>query len=71
MLKRDVRIGQTYRINHTSGRVDVRITGSREVSGYGVNARQTTRWDAVNLKTGRTLTIKSAAKLQPLSGSGG
>ena len=52
--KADVVVGETYRIRHTSGFTDIKIT---HVCQYG-------GWYATNLKTGREIRIKSAAKLR-------
>jgi hypothetical protein len=70
MKKSEVKIGSTYRMKHSSGIIDVRIT--REIDtpqinrsgSYGtVSHRARTHWEAINLKTGRTITIKSAVRL--------
>jgi hypothetical protein len=56
MLKRQVKIGSYYAIAHTSyNKLSVvQITGENRYGGY----------DAVKLSTGRTIRIKSAAKLR-------
>lgn len=54
MLKKDVKLGATYKVRlhgtHTTIRLD-------SISAYG-------GWNATNLITGRTIRIKSAAKLR-------
>jgi hypothetical protein len=52
--KVDVVIGEVYRIRHSSGFTDVKIT---QVCSYG-------GWYATNLTSGREIRIKSAAKLR-------
>lgn len=54
MLKKDVAIGRTYKVRLHSVYTEVRLTG---ISPYG-------GWNAINLKTGRAVRIKSAAKLR-------
>lgn len=54
MLKRDVVIGKTYAAKVSGAIVPVRLVA---ISRYG-------GWDAVNEKTGRSVRIKSAAKLR-------
>lgn len=66
MTKKDVQIGATYAMNHSSGRIRVRILmekASRMYGGRNGVDRVMTHWLAVNLKTGRTIEIKSATKL--------
>ena len=70
MKKSEVKIGHVYRMKHTSGMIDVRITRAIETdtirrAGYHgtVSHRAKTHWEAVNLKTGRTIVIKSAVRL--------
>lgn len=65
MLKKHIRVGSTYTMNHSSGLIPVRIL--REVERFsrvrGGGERCLTHWAAVNLKTGREIEVKSAAKL--------
>ena len=66
MLKADVRVGATYLMNHTSGKIKVRILSVKTRKSWGrMNGpeRNMTHWIALNLKTGREIEIKSAAKL--------
>lgn len=62
MFKRDVKVGATYLCNHTSGRVPIRILRTVARGGWG-DTREVTHWIAINLKTGREIELKSAAKL--------
>lgn len=54
MLKKDVSIGKTYVAKISNVLVEVRLDS---VSPYG-------GWNATNLKTGRSVRIKSAGKLR-------
>lgn len=71
MKKSDVIIGATYLVRwHDGSFTEVRIDGekrinvrSRDIYGSGVIGTKT-QYVATNLKTGRTVTIKSAAKLR-------
>jgi hypothetical protein len=66
MLKKDVKVGETYRMKHTSGRILVKINREVTRSAYGNNSRERNHWIATNLKTGREIEIKSAVKLSPV-----
>lgn len=57
MLKKDVQVGKVYLTNQ---RRRVKILAER-VSDW--SGRRLTHWTALNLGTGREITIKSAAKL--------
>lgn len=66
MKKADVKVGSTYVMKHTSGMIHARILrekAHRCRGHWSGNDRTTTHWIAVNLKTGREIEIKSAAKL--------
>jgi hypothetical protein len=62
MTKKDVQVGHTYVMNHTSGMVHVRINQVITRGGWG-KTKEMTHWLATNLKTGREIEIKSAVKL--------
>jgi hypothetical protein len=66
VTKKDVKIGETYRMNHSSGKIDVRILRAVERSAYSSSSRTRLHWIGINLKTGREIEIKSAAKLTEL-----
>lgn len=55
MKKKDVQIGKRYRANVSGKRVSVRIDRETPLGG----------WFATNLATGRTIRIKTAARLSP------
>lgn len=62
---KDVKIGGVYRIRHTSGEVNVRILRRKDrLSHLGQRLGSRPGWVALNLKTGREIVIKSAAKLR-------
>ncbi len=66
MLKKEVVIGQTYLMNHSSGRIKVRILrekNHRHMSNWSGETKNMTYWEATNLSTGRLITLKSAGKL--------
>jgi hypothetical protein len=73
MKKANVKVGETY-LAKVSGRLQ-RVKVLREVSSYrevgryalGKHTRLSTEWDATNIATGRTIRIKSAQRLRPLS----
>lgn len=70
MKKSDVQIGQTYNMNHSSGRIQVRINQVIVRQSYGGSFREyreMTHWLGTNLKTGREIEIKSAVKLSPVN----
>ncbi len=70
MTKKEVKVGQTYSMKHTSGLVNVKILREVERTGFGTNSKTRLHWLAENLKTGRQIEIKSAVKLgRPLSSS--
>ena len=62
MKKADVKIGSVYLCNHTSGKVPVKILAEKEPVNRKYHKART-HWRAINLKTGREIEIKSAAKL--------
>jgi hypothetical protein len=62
MTKKDVVVGQQYTMNHTSGKIQVKILEKVEHSGT-TYSKARTHWRATNLKTGREITVKSAMKL--------
>ena len=64
MLKRDVEIGAVYRVRWHDGRfTEVRIDA--EIGpAYSWRPNQRNRYRATNLATGRSVIIKSAAKLR-------
>ena len=64
MKKADVKVGETYLMNHTSGKIYVRIL--REIKrnrGRIDNPSVVTHWRALNLATLREIEIKSALRL--------
>ena len=67
MKTNDVKVGETYTMRHSSGRIQVRILSIVERSPcHSLHVRRTrtmTHWSAINLKTGRNIEIKSAVKL--------
>lgn len=71
MLQKDVKIGAIYVATISGKRVPIRIDAETERrTSYGIDylsgrPRGQTRkgWDATNLKTGRRISIRSAAKL--------
>ena len=58
MKKNEVEIGATYRARLHGNFVDVRIESE------STNFSGRTGWNATNMKTGRSVYIKSAAKLR-------
>ena len=63
MKKADVKVGETYLMNHTSGKIHVRIL--REIKrnrGRIDNPSVVTHWRAMNLATLREIEIKSAVE---------
>lgn len=73
MKKAEVVVGREYlaKVSGTLQRVRVTrcvVKSSRIWSGYSPNPRyrETTRWEGLNLKTGRAIVIKSAQRLRPL-----
>lgn len=64
MLKKDVVIGAVYIAKISGNLVEVEILSTMIQRGYGPNSKDRTHWLAKNLKTGRGVTIKSAAKLR-------
>lgn len=54
MLKRDVKIGGFYAAKVSERVVPIHLVGESRFGG----------WDATNVKTGRAIRIKSAAKLR-------
>lgn len=72
MTKKDVQVGQTYIMRHTSGRIKVRVLRQVEYNPHWGGPRyhpmhSTTHWIALNLSTGREITLKSAVKLISLA----
>lgn len=55
MRKAEIRTGGVYKAKVSGNVVEVRIVGERAF---------TKGWDAINLKTGRAVWIKSAARLR-------
>lgn len=60
MLKKDVKIGERYSAKVSNKRTTVQIL--QQITSY--NGR--TNWRAINLATGREITLRSAARLSPL-----
>lgn len=56
MKKSEIVVGGRYIMNHTSGRIIVKILREITREGYG-------HWEVLNTHTGRTIEIESAAKL--------
>lgn len=65
MLKNQVVVGEVYQATISGKPTEVKIKEAVVSRGYGPNSRETTRWLAENLKTGREVTIKSAMALRP------
>lgn len=66
MKKSEIVVGGRYVMNHSSGRIIVKILREITREGYGHwagNNRTMTHWQALNTHTGRTIEIKSAVKL--------
>lgn len=65
MLKADVKVPGTYLMNHASGRIQVRLFAVHPRKLYGSRGveRVMTHWKGTNLRTGREIEVKSAAKL--------
>jgi hypothetical protein len=64
VLKKDVVVGRVYLMNHTSGKIQVRIKAELGRNGGRIdNPIRLTHWAAENLATGRRIEIKSAARL--------
>ena len=63
MRKADVQVGAKYSAKVSGTLTVVRIDGIRSLRGL---TRNTTGWYATNLKTGREVMIRSAAKLRSL-----
>jgi hypothetical protein len=61
LLKKDVKIGETYLANVSGGRVQVRIL--REAVRSRLSPNTHTGWVALNLATGKEIRIKSAQRL--------
>lgn len=69
MTKKDVQVGSTY-VAMVSGKLArVRITEEIERQTSYRPPRFMTSWRAVNVDTGREITVKSAARLRRLSQS--
>lgn len=62
MKKDEVQVGRYYLCNHSSGKVPVKILAEKEPVNRKYHKART-HWRAINLKTGREIEIKSAAKL--------
>lgn len=65
MLKREIKVGSTYVIDHSSGLIEAKIIREKEafIRGGRNGTRSMTHWIAINGKTGREIEIKSAAKM--------
>ena len=64
MKKADVKIGEVYVMNHSSGKIDVRILRAVQRNrGRIDNPSVVTHWIATNLRTGAQIEIKSALRL--------
>lgn len=57
MVRAQVEIGGTYRAKVSDKRVTVKIEGPSPYGG----------WNAINLETGRTVRIKTAGRLSPVT----
>ena len=69
MLQKDIEVGGVYKLRwHDGSFTEVEILGvRRRTVGYGSRSGRlstSTRYSARNLKTGRIVEIKSAAKLR-------
>ena len=68
MLKKDVEVGAIYRVRwHDGTFTEVKILGPKPAyarGGYSGSVTRRTQYNALNLKTGRMVVIKSAAKLR-------
>lgn len=58
-------VGDRYLINHTSGRVTVRIVGTRVHRHFDSHIRRT-YYDCINEKTGRAIVVKSATRFKEI-----
>ena len=67
MTKDQVEIGSLYRAKVSGKLTVVRIDGVRPLRGL---TRTTTGWYATNVKTGREVLIRSAARLRSFVASG-
>jgi hypothetical protein len=67
----EVVVGETYWMrNHSSGKhIQIRIVREKPTRLYGGRGgdRLMTHWQAINLKTGRLIEVKSASKLDRVS----
>ena len=78
MKKPEVVVGQVYlaKVSGTLQRVKIdrcgyvqsRISGGHLAGNAEPRWRGITRWYATNLKTGRTIVVKSAQRLRPICG---
>jgi hypothetical protein len=64
MKRSDINPGSYYLMNHSSGLIPVRIEHELDRIHTGTHQRLTTYWLATNLKTGRIIEVKSAARLR-------
>ena len=64
MKKSEVKIGSVYTAMISGKLTNVQIVSEVTARGYGANSRDTTNWMAKNLRTGKEVRIKSAAKLR-------
>lgn len=65
MSKDLLKVGETYLINHSSGRIQgklLAITHPQSYASYGQSSRTLTRYKVLNLKTNREITVKSSVK---------
>ena len=66
----DLKPGDIRRIKLTNGAwTDARFSHSERAQGYGPKKRAMMRWHFVNIASGRTITIKSTAKIRPAGGA--
>ncbi len=62
MKKAEIQIGGIYLAKVSGQVVPVRVTKERDTYSYNGNYRMT--WEATNLRTGRTVRIKSAQRFR-------
>lgn len=64
MLQKDIEVGGIYHVRwHDGSFTDVKVTGTRPAYQFS-GQRARVQYGAINLKTGRPVVIKSAAKFR-------
>jgi hypothetical protein len=62
MTKKEIQVGNVYIAKVSGALCRVRVTGIREIEA--TNTKKLTRYEAVNLETGRSITVRSAARFR-------